>query len=425
MSAPHPPLVKGLNCPSCGASLTIRGGGHSLTVVCESCLSVLDAKDPNLQVLQKFEAQERIQPDIPLGTRGKWHNAVYEVIGFQHRCIVADNIVYGWDEYLLFNPYQGFRYLTQYQGHWNDVAVLRSLPEVFVSGTRPVASWGGENFKHFQTAEAETVYVLGEFPWQVRVGEKVTAMDFVSPPRMLSSETTPAETTWSMGEYVPGKQVWEAFQLPAQPPAAVGVFANQPSPFHGSSKHIWRMCLLLLAALFLMAILSETFAARQLVLQGSYSFSSANKEEASFVTKPFQLDGRPSSVEISIHTDLNNNWAYFNLALINSVTGDAYDFGREVSYYYGSDSDGSWSEGGRNDSALIPTVPAGQYYLRVEPEMDANAAPVNYSIELRRDVPTLSFFWIAALLLLIPPIFGTFRSAAFEGRRWSESDYAS
>ncbi len=424
MSAPHTPQVKALNCPSCGAPLTIRGLGHSLTVVCENCLSVLDAKDPNLQVLQKFQAQERIQPDIPLGTRGKWHNAVYEAIGFQRRGITVDGVFYSWDEYLLFNPYQGFRYLTQYQGHWNDVAVLRSLPEVFAAGARPVASWGGERFRHFQTAEAETVYVLGEFPWQVRVGEKVTAMDFVSPPRMLSSETTPAETTWSMGEYIPGKQVWQAFQLPGQPPGAVGVYANQPSPFHGSSKHIWRMFLFLLAALFVMAIVTQTLAARRLVFQGNYFFTSSNKEEASFVSKQFELTGRPSSVEISIRTDLNNNWAYLNLALINAVTGDSYDFGREVSYYYGSDSDGSWSEGGRNDTALIPSVPAGQYYLRVEPEMDANAAPVNYSIELRRDVPAVSFFWIAALLLLIPPIVGTFRSAAFESRRWSVSDYA-
>jgi hypothetical protein len=184
------------------------------------------------------------------------------------------------------------------------------------------------------------------------------------------------------------------------------------------------MFLFLLAALFAMAIVTQTLAARRLVFQGNYFFTSSNKEEASFVSKQFELTGRPSSVEISIRTDLNNNWAYLNLALINAVTGDSYDFGREVSYYYGSDSDGSWSEGGRNDSALIPSVPAGQYYLRVEPEMDANAAPVNYSIELRRDVPAVSFFWIAALLLLIPPIFGTFRSAAFESRRWSESDYA-
>ena len=94
MSAPHTPQVKALNCPSCGAPLTIRGMGHSLTVVCESCLSVLDAKDPNFQVLQKFEAQERIQPEIPLGTRGKWHNAVYEAIGFQRRGITVDGVCF-------------------------------------------------------------------------------------------------------------------------------------------------------------------------------------------------------------------------------------------------------------------------------------------------------------------------------------------
>ena len=54
---------------------------------------------------------------------------------------------------------------------------------------------------------------------------------------------------------------------------------------------------------------------------------------------PFELTGRTSNVEISIRTDLNNNWAYFNFALINEGTGQDFDFGREVSYY--RDSDGS------------------------------------------------------------------------------------
>ena len=58
--------IKGLNCPNCGGALQIRGFEHTLTVVCPQCLSVLDAKDPNLQVLQKFEAKARIIPLIPL-----------------------------------------------------------------------------------------------------------------------------------------------------------------------------------------------------------------------------------------------------------------------------------------------------------------------------------------------------------------------
>ncbi|MGA2326040.1 MAG: DUF4178 domain-containing protein [Bryobacteraceae bacterium] len=424
MSAPHPPHVKALNCPSCGAPLTIHGMQHTLTVVCANCLSVLDAKDPNLQVLQKFEAQQRIQPLIPLGTRGKVRGDTYEVIGFQVRGIEVDSIIYTWAEYLLFNPYKGFRYLTEYQGHWNDVTVLRTLPEVSALGARPVAKYLGETYKHFQTAEAETRYVLGEFPWQVRVGEKVTAMDFVSPPRMLSSETTAAETTWSLGEYIPGARVWEAFKLPGKAPSPVGIFENQPSPYKGSPKHVWVIFLILLAALFVVAQVTNALSAKQVVLQGHYSFTPGSTGPPSVVTPTFELKGRPCDVEFAIRTDLTNNWAYFHFTLMNTDAGEASEFGREVSYYSGSDSDGSWTEGGPTDDVLIPTVPAGHYYLLIEPEMDATAAPMNYSIELRRDVPAMSYFWIAALLLLIPPIFTTFRSITFESRRWGESDYA-
>jgi hypothetical protein len=424
MTAPHPPQVKALNCPGCGAPLTIHGMAHTLTVVCPNCLSVLDAKDPNLQVLQQFEAQQRFQPLIPLGTRGKVGGDTYEVIGFQVRGIEVDGTVYTWAEYLLFNPFKGFRYLTEYQGHWNDVTVLRTMPEVSATGARPVAKYLGETYKHFQTAEAETKFVLGEFPWQVRVGEKVTAMDFVSPPRMLSSETTAEETTWSVGEYTPAARIWEAFTLPGKPPAPVGVFEDQPSPYKGGPKQVWLIFLILLVALFVMAQITSGIAAKQVVLQGNYSFTPGNTGEPSFVTPPFELKGRPCDVELSIRTDLSNNWAYLHFTLINSDTSEASDFGREVSYYSGSDSDGSWSEGGPTDDVLIPTVAAGHYYLRVEPEMDATAAPIHYSIELRRDVPAMSYFWIAALLLLIPPIFTTFRALKFESRRWAESDYA-
>ena len=419
------PQVKALNCPNCGAALVIRGLATTVTVVCEHCLTVLDAKDPNLAVLQKFQDRQRVQPRIPLGTRGKMRGDPYEVIGFQVRTIVADGVAYSWAEYLLFNPYKGFRYLTEYQGHWNDVTILRTLPGVSTAGPRPVARLLGETYRHFQTADAETTFVLGEFPWQVRVGERVNVTDFVSPPRMLSREVTDAEVVWSQSEYIPGNRVWEAFQLPGRAPAPVGVFENQPSPFRGSVKQIWLVCLFFLLSLLFVSLAFDTFARREEVFRNSYSFTPRTSQEASFVTNVFELRGRTSDVEVSIRTDVNNNWAYFALALIDDQTGQAFDFGREVSYYYGSDSDGAWSEGGRTDRALIPSVPSGRYYLRVEPEMDPAASGITYEIAVRRDVPAMGFFWIAALLIAIPPVFVTFRSLGFEQARWRESDYPS
>src|SRR5262245_51240657 len=77
--------VKGLNCPSCGGALTVRGFEHTVSVVCPQCLSVLNAKDPNLCVLQKFSEKTRVTLLIPLGSRGSWQGAVYEVIGYQKR----------------------------------------------------------------------------------------------------------------------------------------------------------------------------------------------------------------------------------------------------------------------------------------------------------------------------------------------------
>jgi hypothetical protein len=423
-------VVKGLNCPNCGAGLEIRGLEHTLSVVCINCLSVLDAKDPNLKVLQTFKDRERIQPLIPLGTRGKLHGDPYEAIGFQERTIHVDGLPYSWHEYLLFNPYKGFRYLTQYNGHWNDVKAVKAVPEMTYARGKRAAKLLGETYLHFQTAVAETTYVMGEFPWQVRVGDKATVDDFIAPPRMLSRENTGEEVTWSLGEYTFGQRVWEMFQLRGNPPPVSGTFANQPSPYSGKVASMWRAAVALLLLLAGVAGLCMMWFRQEDVFRQSYSYSLNHPGGASFVTPVFDLKGRTSNVELAIRTDLSNNWAYFNFALINEQTGQAYDFGREVSYYFGRDSDGSWTEGSAGDRVLIPSVPAGRYYLRVEPEMDPGTiarnrlSAMSYELRLRRDVPAYSYFWIAALLLLVPPAASTLRSAGFEKARWAESDYA-
>ncbi|HYM09965.1 MAG TPA: DUF4178 domain-containing protein [Bryobacterales bacterium] len=409
------PIAKALNCPNCGAALTIRASSHTLSVVCVQCLSILDAKDPNLQVLQQFAERERVQPIIPLGTRGKWRGDAYEVIGFQVRSVTDEGTVYSWHEYLLFNPYKGFRYLTQYNGHWNDVKIVQAVPEVTRVGGKEALRLLGQTYVHFQTASAETVYVMGEFPWQVRVGELVAVTDYVAPPFMLSSETTEAETTWSLGEYIDGSLVWQAFSLPGSPPRATGVFANQPSPYRASVKQLWIYCAILLLVLVNVVLFFSNVGAHEQVFRDSYSFS-PGVNPPSFVTPSFDLKGRTSTVEIAIHTNLYYDWAYFNFALINQDTGQAYDFGREIDYNPGDLAQSP------NDRVLIPSVPAGHYFLRVEPEVTGGQyrKPLRYELTIRRDVPATMFYWIAGLLILAPPIFMSLRAAGFEKARWQE-----
>jgi hypothetical protein len=222
---------KALNCPNCGAGLELRGFAHTLTIVCPQCQSVLDAKDPHFQIIQKVEARLSTRIRVPLGSRGEVRGAPFDVIGFQERTITVEGVAYSWTEYLLFNPYKGFLYLTEYHGHWNLARTLRALPRRKHMGGRPAAFLQGQRFAHFQTADARTTYVAGEFPWRVTVGDRAEVIDFIAPPRMLSSETAGDDVTWSLGEYVPGADLWRMFQLPGSPPRAEGVYANQPSPY--------------------------------------------------------------------------------------------------------------------------------------------------------------------------------------------------
>src|ERR1022692_3458810 len=171
-------LTRALNCPSCGAALQMRAAGHSLEIICDNCKSVLDATDPSYQVLRRFESKMRFQPIIPLGTRGTLAGVLWEAIGAQVRTIEVEGTSYSWSEYLLFNPYHGFRYLTHYEGHWNFIRTLRSLPIASSSGVKPAVIFGGEKFGHFQTSNARTTFIAGEFPWQVDVGDTAECRDY-------------------------------------------------------------------------------------------------------------------------------------------------------------------------------------------------------------------------------------------------------
>jgi hypothetical protein len=292
------------------------------------------------------------------------------------------------------------------------------------SGSHANAYFDGETFRHFQSSTATTAYVVGEFPWEIRAGDRVSFSEYVAPPRLLSAEREVEDTTWSLGRYVPGEEVWRAFSLPGSAPRAQGVFANQPSPYAGRPSRFWK-AFLLLAALVVVALGARALtAAREPVFSFGHTFA-PGPGEASLVTPEFEIASGPSNLEVHIETDLSNSWTYFHLALIETGSGEALDFGSEVSYYSGRDSDGQWTEGSQRGAVMLPQVSPGRYYLRVEPETDAaQRAPVHYTIKLLRDVPIYWPYLVTLGLLALPPIVVTMRAMSFEGRRWAESDDA-
>ena len=418
--------VRGLNCPSCGAAIQLRGFQFSQSVVCDSCLAVLDASDANVAVLQTFDKKLfRYAPQLPLGSRGTWKGDPWEIIGFQVRQITVEGDDYHWQEYLLFNPLRGYRYLSEYEGHWNDIVAVRGLPKVERGRAHPVASWHNEEFKLFQTARATTVFALGEFPWMVVVGDQVTVRDYVAPPFLLSAEETDDEVTWSLGEYVAGERLRAAFKVEKALKAPSGTFANQPNPRAGRAGVYWKGFGVLFVALVALVLVRFASATDRVAthLEGSFHPGVAT-DRAPFVSDTFTLGGRTSNVELATKSSVDGAWLFLGMVLVNDSTGQVLEVGREVSYYYGVDDGESWSEGSRTDRVRVPAVPAGRWFLRMELDGPDTGREIDWSVDVRRDTPGVVWWLIALVILVLPPIFVGLRSAAFETTRWAESDFA-
>jgi hypothetical protein len=318
--------VRGLNCPQCGAPIELRTGALAQTVACATCTAILDARDQNLSVVEQHqEKMKAAEPLIPLGASGTLDGAPWQVIGFQIRGVNVEGVVYRWREYLLWNAERGFRYLIEYDGHWNDVVVLKNPP---ADGQPSAIRHDSRKFKHFQRAEATTFFVLGEFPWEVRSGDTAGADDYVAPPYMLSRERTEQEVTWSLGTYTPPARIAEAFKLETKLPTPRGVFANQPNPRMGGARGLRRVFGGLTGVLILLAGARFVTARNEDVLTERHRYSPTTGDTGAFVTEIFDLKGRTSNVQLKIDTDLSNAWAYLNLALLADSGGTGYVFGR-------------------------------------------------------------------------------------------------
>ncbi|MEH6459766.1 DUF4178 domain-containing protein [Chitinimonas sp. JJ19] len=411
--------ARAFKCSSCGAPLS-ASGPDIRAVGCGHCGAVVDPKDANLAIISKSHPFTQ-QPKLAMGTQGKLRGRRYTVIGYLRRSTRIDGLSYYWDEYLLHSTEVGYVWLTESDGHWNLAKPVTRQPAL-KPGTQPVARFLDRDYKHFQRCQTEVVQVLGEFTWKVRVGETSSVDDYISPPYLLSAEWTKQELSWTMSEYLPVAEVTAAFKPTRALPEPVGIAANQPAPSSGSGRY-WAGFAGFAVLALLLQFVFVTRAWEKPVWQGQLDMP-LGEAKASLTTPPIRIEGERNLV-IRQDANLDNRWLYSDISLVNSKTGETFRLGREVSYYHGSDSDGSWSEGSSDDEALISDVPAGDYVLEVEAETEPGKPELSNRIQLVRDVPIWSNFWILLLLLLVAPLLAWFRSHSFESQRWAQSDYAS
>lgn len=417
------PSVKALSCPACGGALTLRAAGYSVTVVCIYCGSILDVANPDVRLITQYEGAAR-ELEIPLGTRGTLRGVEWEVIGYLRR---SENGNYGWEEYLLFNPYHGYRWLVNIRGGWSFGEMLTRTPG-WAGSVPEVDGYTYEPF--FQNGQAQVDYVVGEFYWRVQVGEMVATDDYVRPGWMLSRETNAAEIAWTLSEFIETKTMESAFGV-IPPPAPWPPLPHQPSPW---ARPLKIGIIIAAAAGFVLLVMAIVMDGGNNLLQANVPYSVTSVEQSTTLgpitlTRPYQV----VTIRATAPPQLDNAWIDLDYSLVNRATQESYEGYGIAEHYSGRDSDGYWQEGNRSSKIKIAAVPSGTYDLIVEARGNhwfASSSQSAYAtsdegaliIEVSQGSIFFSNLLLAFILLFAPVLFFLARHIQFEMARQGERD---
>lgn len=400
--------VKAFNCRSCGGQVNLLAPGQTLSAVCTHCGAVADLTDDNFKVISKYKDAMTRKPLIDIGTKVKFEGKDWQVVGYMLRMVREFDFY--WEEYLLFNPYYGFRFLACAYGHWSWIKMVTDLPISEYKKTH--FNYQGNAFRPLTQGKAEVMFVLGEFYWKVHLGDVAFTSDFVAPPFMLSMEAESGGVIWSLGQYVEPKIVADAVGLDiAQMPNRAGVGANQVNRHQQNLKRLTPIWLLSMVLTVALGLFFTARAPKQVALELNYPYPIVEDT----LSKEFMIGGGIDNVEIEVaaSNDFSNHWLEFGGILHNVTTNQNYELLIPVEFYEGND-DGHWTEGSKSASVVLNQVPEGKYELVSSVASDTTGM---VNIKVWRGVPIYSNWIFVLILLTIFPVVLFIKSAGFEKKR--------
>lgn len=352
--------VTALVCPKCGAPVRVTAAGRSLSVVCGGCGSTLDAATPELRLLQAGAAALAI-PEIALGTRAMLADIEWEVVGYLER----DSAGEGWREYLLFNPWEGYAWLVDADGFALGRPILG---EPDASEVERMARLDGEVWQGRRRYEAEVTLALGEFPWRVMVGERVSVAEYQRGRSTLCRERGAQGTHWTLLEPMAEARISAAFGIGERPARPV-----PPPPL----ASLWPQKLAVAMVAFMLMWLIDARFQPTTPLPAADIDVPINGSDIS-ASVPIELPPGRNYVVIRADprgTGLDNEWLDIDYTLVDRRTQASFPVSAVAEYYRGVDGEGPWAEGDEHPRTSLSAIPGGQYDLIVEAKGDRWQAP--------------------------------------------------
>ncbi len=202
-----------LKCPGCGGEVPKLGGDRAERMGCPYCGAVSDIAEQ--RVISQQEKLLQV-PAIPIGSRGQFDGIEYISLAYVRRSSVFDAETYTWEEFLIFAPAVGYRWLVKDpETGWSWSQAI-SPADVDLRGLPQAVGYQGKAFQLRNQNTARVDYVLGEVYWKCAVGEIVEVQDFAEGKNVLTRELSPGEANWTYSIHIKWPVIAGAFGLPVK-----------------------------------------------------------------------------------------------------------------------------------------------------------------------------------------------------------------
>jgi hypothetical protein len=406
-----------VTCPVCGVEQALRGKAMTRALTCKACNMYFRTGQWEKSTVEFLHTEPQA---IPIGAKGKIDDFVYEVMGFVVK--QETKYKYRWREYLVFNPYRGYAFLSEYNGHWNFVWPIEHDPKKSKAINNDFI-YKDVTFQLYQKYTAQVVFAKGEFFFDVvDITSSTVNYEYIGPPYMVALEKSADSVLWCEGQYFTPNEVAEAFSTPVNKlPSKDGIGYTQPFKTSFTDQSLIAFSVLILLVMIVLQLMLNNSSEDKVVFSSEYNRNEL-KDQKMLTTPSFDLDDGIKNLEIYIFAPVSNDWFFSEFSLINDGTGEEYNFTKEVEFYSGYDDGGSWTEGSQSGEAFLSQIPAGKYHLNIYPEFSFTNQ--SFSLTVKRDVPMSSNFFITCLAISIFPAFYMGRKRYREQKRWSDSDYS-
>ena len=425
MTASHG--LKSINCTSCGAGLSVLGGGRVLSQVCGYCGAVLDAQD-NYKVLDSIGKRNHPSSPVQIGMVFKHEGVDFTVIGTLGIIERYGGQTWRWVEHQIFSPTHGYLWLNIENGNMTFTRKIRdydmrhwlSPSTVERAETPPVRFYQGQKYRYYDSGVTQIDFMEGEFNWIPKLGEKKKVVNLLGDDAMLGLVKSETEREVEVSKLLDREETAKQMGFDASAlgqPERHPLTPYQPIP---NEKFVRRTFFWTAFVALIMGFVFAVSSGRTVLDSPTIMLSQLPESYEFEITNTGQL------AEVRFETNLQNSWGAFSAEIIGPNGEPLVAGARSVSYFSGRSGGESWSEGSRNASFRFRPQEAGTHSVRFE-RMNAGTAPDSAQINLRisQGTPTGTWLYVLAVLCGIGWLVVRARSAFHHSRRFAGSDWTS